>query len=80
MSIKAVEPNRAILGASKKEDSSASNLRDLVDAMKDVKTDTPEAELNSKSITDANGDRIELNRDKLKQRSTIMGNLRNKEF
>lgn len=57
-----------------------SNLSDLVDAMKQVKTDTPEAELNSHSISDGNGGRIELNEEEKRRRKHSTNDLRYKQF
>lgn len=48
--------------------------------MKQVKTDTPEAELNSHSISDGNGGRIELNEEEKRRRKHSPNDLRYKQF
>lgn len=56
----------------------------VVKVMQSVKTDTPEAKLNTHSISDNNGGRIELNDQTVGQYqgqiSTIVGNLGNQKF
>ena len=52
----------------------------LMKVMQSVKTNTPEAKLNTTSMTDNNGKRIEFNEDKPTISSTIMGSINDKKW
>ena len=65
---------------SQESNAKGSSLNDLVEVMKDVKTDSSEAELNAVSISDGKRGRIELDEPKIIRKGTLFGNLRNKQF
>lgn len=89
MSIKGIAHPPSIRGTDSSNSSDSQNssqsssienpIRHVVDLMKTVKTDTPEAELNSKSVSDGKGGRVEMNEEKPHYKPITAG-LLNKKF